>query len=136
MEYMRNKSGRFVKGHKQGTGPDNPGWKGGVAFYCTRHEMIYKLFGQPKKCEDCGSTEAKKFEWANLSGEYKIERSDWRRLCTTCHHRLDKIAEKAWKTKRKNLISEEDVKKLSENMRKAVRIRWNKFYEAKSKAIV
>lgn len=45
--------------------------------------------GTPSECEDCGTTEAKRFEWANLTGNYQ-DVNDYRRLCTSCHNILDK----------------------------------------------
>lgn len=57
--------------------------------YGTLHTRVKELFGKPSKCENCGTTQSKKFEWANLSGEYKLERSDWARLCCVCHRRFD-----------------------------------------------
>lgn len=53
------------------------------------HQWARKQFGKPSRCETCGTTEAKQFDWANLSGEYRKERSDWKRLCKTCHVKLD-----------------------------------------------
>ena len=37
----------------------------------------------------CGDTTSTKFEWANISGEYRIDRDDWARLCCRCHRRYD-----------------------------------------------
>jgi hypothetical protein len=57
--------------------------------YSTIHDRIRKDYGTPSLCEFCGTTQSKKFEWANLSGEYKHDRADWMRLCCVCHRRLD-----------------------------------------------
>ena len=35
------------------------------------HYKVRKIRGTPKLCEQCGTTTAKKFEWANLTGNYK-----------------------------------------------------------------
>src|SRR5712691_3304140 len=61
-------------------------WAGSTASYVAIHLWISKIAGRPSLCEHCGTTTAKKFEWANISGQYKRERSDWVRLCTRCHH--------------------------------------------------
>lgn len=52
------------------------------------HYKVKMIRGTPKKCEDCGTTKAKKFEWANLTGHYENE-WDYKRLCTSCHCKLD-----------------------------------------------
>lgn len=31
----------------------------------------------------------KRYEWANISGEYKRDRSDWVMLCPSCHRKID-----------------------------------------------
>lgn len=35
-----------------------------------------------------------RYEWANISGEYKRERSDWVMLCPSCHRKIDMGKEK------------------------------------------
>lgn len=57
--------------------------------------------GKPSLCEHCGTTEAKKFEWANISKKYKRELDDWIRLCTKCHRKFDGHHIKMWQTRRK-----------------------------------
>lgn len=75
-------------------GDRNPAWKGEAAKYGAKHRWVSKRFGRPFLCEECGTTEIPKdkkqwFEWANVSGEYKRERSDWKRLCVPCHRNMD-----------------------------------------------
>lgn len=69
-------------------GSKNSSWKGSSAGYSAYHLRVIAERGQPSKCDDCGTTEAKRFEWANLTGRYDDVR-DYRRLCVSCHHRLD-----------------------------------------------
>lgn len=57
--------------------------------YGTLHYRVKQMYGTPSKCENCGTEESKKFEWANISGEYKLDRADWARLCCKCHRRYD-----------------------------------------------
>lgn len=64
-------------------------WKGDRAGYAARHQRVYILYGKAYKCERCRTKTAKRYEWANLSGEYKLERTDWKQLCVSCHRRLD-----------------------------------------------
>jgi hypothetical protein len=60
-----------------------------VTNYGLIHKRIRRWFGTPNECENCGDTTSTKFEWANISGEYQLERSDWARLCCKCHRRYD-----------------------------------------------
>jgi len=69
-----------------------PTWKGENAGYQAKHSWIKRMFGSPETCEECKKTGlcGKKIQWANISQEYKRIRSDWRRLCTSCHRIFDK----------------------------------------------
>ena len=60
-------------------------WKGDTASYCAIHNWVRRWYGTPKECSHCGTTKAKKFEWANKSGKYKRDINDYARLCTSCH---------------------------------------------------
>lgn len=64
-------------------------YKGESASNVAKHLWVYYHFGRPKKCEKCGTEEKKWYDWANVSDEYKRERSDWMRLCRPCHRRYD-----------------------------------------------
>ena len=75
IKLKKNKT-TFKKGHAGLVGSKNPMWKGNQAGYWSKHERIYVRFGKPKKCEDCGTETAKRYEWANLSGQNKTDRSD------------------------------------------------------------
>lgn len=62
--------------------------------YHPAHSWMEKTFGRPNGCEDCNLKSVPVgmkwyFEWANISGEYKRERTDWRRLCKACHRKFD-----------------------------------------------
>ncbi len=71
------------------SGKNSNSWKGDKVGYFALHDWVRKQLGKPKKCEHCGISKAKKFEWANKSGEYKREIGDWIRLCTSCHLKYD-----------------------------------------------
>ncbi len=60
--------------------------------YMAVHMWVYRHFGKAKRCEmpECKGT-CVKFEWDNISGEYKRERSDWREVCRSCHCKLDNL---------------------------------------------
>lgn len=69
---------------------ESPNWKGNKVGKDALHGWVIRHLGRPMKCEHCQSTEAKKYEWANKSQEYKRELDDWIRLCTKCHWAYDK----------------------------------------------
>lgn len=71
-------------------GAEATNWKGDNVGYAGLHARVKIHRGRPSKCEHCGTTTAKKFEWANKSGEYKTDLLDWLRLCTKCHIAFDK----------------------------------------------
>ena len=75
-------------------------WKGDEAGYHAIHKWIIRKLGQPSLCEECGTTTAKRFEWANISGEYKRDFDDYKRLCKSCHALFDDIGKKIWITRR------------------------------------
>ena len=64
-------------------------WKGENAGYAAKHKWINRVGGNPKYCEHCKRTNKKRYDWANISGKYKREVSDWKRLCTRCHKKYD-----------------------------------------------
>ena len=97
---MRNKKGKFKKGHtyvmsnehKRKIGLANKGerhglWAGNKISYRALHVWVARNYGKPATCEECGKS--KKLVWANLSGEYRRDRDDWKRLCRKCHYKFD-----------------------------------------------
>jgi hypothetical protein len=71
------------------TGKNNPRWKGDNIKYGGLHDWIWLCKGRPTKCEHCGTTTAKKFEWANKNHTYKRNLFDYISLCTSCHRKYD-----------------------------------------------
>jgi hypothetical protein len=76
------------------SGENHGQWKGNYVGYGGIHQWMSKTFGLPQKCEMCDTTEIPKgksnwFNWANLSGKYRRERLDWKRVCQLCHRKLD-----------------------------------------------
>ena len=61
----------------------------GSLFYESVHRWVVRELGKPKVCDDCHTSEAKIYDWANLSQLYKKDLSDWRRLCRKCHVNYD-----------------------------------------------
>lgn len=70
-------------------GSNNDSWKGDEAGYSALHYRVIKERGQPSFCEYCKTSEAKRYEWANLTGKFE-DVNDYIRLCCSCHKRLDR----------------------------------------------
>jgi len=60
--------------------------------YRSVHRWANRDLGEPSKCEDCGTVDAPRYHWANVSGTYREDPDDWRRLCVPCHMSLDRAA--------------------------------------------
>lgn len=72
-------------------GSRNHMWKGDDASYKAMHQRLTKRFGQPQRCEVCGTTDKRRrYDWASLSGQYQ-DMGDYRRMCRSCHWKYDKI---------------------------------------------
>lgn len=89
-----------IKNDEKRRGQYHGNWKGDAASYVAIHMWISKWLGKPKYCEYCKTTTAKRFDWANKSGEYKRELSDWIRLCKKCHIKYDDIINRGWVTRK------------------------------------
>lgn len=63
-------------------------WKGDNAGYSALHKWIIRYLGQPTVCKFCGKISLR-LHWANKSGKYKRDLSDWIRLCSKCHWKHD-----------------------------------------------
>ena len=83
-------------------GPEARRWLGDKASYYAKHMWVKKHYGAPSKCEQVGCVYPKsvdvgrkvidkpsRYEWANISGKYIRERSDWVQLCPSCHRKID-----------------------------------------------
>lgn len=76
-------------GNKPGCGgPEHNCWKGENIGYSGAHQRVRRVRGAPSKCEVCGTEQAKKFEWANLNGEFH-DPYDYIRVCVSCHRTVD-----------------------------------------------
>lgn len=84
------------------TGDKASHWKGDNIGYCGIHQWIKKVLGNPSTCSECGTEELNnyKMHWANISGEYKRDVNDWKRLCASCHFKIDKVHIKGWLTRK------------------------------------
>lgn len=86
IEHMKQvrKDNPVLKGEK------NNNWRGDDATYKSKHDWVGKAFGKPCKCEQCGTTVAKRYHWSNKDHLYKRIRKDWQRLCAKCHKIYDR----------------------------------------------
>lgn len=73
----------------------SPQWKGEDATYWTKHRTNTKKHGNPPYCKDCGlkgeNNKGGKWtiQWANISGNYLRDISDYKGLCSKCHAKFD-----------------------------------------------
>lgn len=72
-------------------GENHPMWRGGSSYRAV-HKWIQRVMGKPDTCEGCGRSglSGRFIHWANISGEYKREITDWKRLCAKCHKEYDR----------------------------------------------
>jgi hypothetical protein len=68
---------------------NNSYWKGDEASYTALHYRVERERGKPCSCIICNTTdESKRYEWANLTGNYK-NTDDYARMCVPCHREFD-----------------------------------------------
>lgn len=70
-------------------GDKSPTWKGTSVGYHGLHKWVTRVLGKPSSCQSCGTTSAKRFEWASKNHKYTRHVSDWLRLCSSCHKYYD-----------------------------------------------
>lgn len=65
-------------------------WQTDKKEYDRIHSWLHYKHGSANKCDntDCPAT-TKQYDWANLSGKYKRDLSDWEQLCRSCHRTKD-----------------------------------------------
>lgn len=68
-------------------GPTHYRWQGADASYAAKHTRVHKLRGKASACV-WGCTDAKRYEWANLTGDYD-DPYDYASMCISCHRRYD-----------------------------------------------
>jgi len=66
-------------------------YKGDDVGYGALHAWVTRHKGKPSLCEHCGTTHAKRFEWANIDGKYNRNLDDFIRLCKKCHNTYDGV---------------------------------------------
>ena len=58
------------------------------------HKWLKINYGKATYCSNDIQHKAKFYDWANISGEYKMDINDFKPLCRACHFKMDKIASK------------------------------------------
>ena len=72
-------------------GDKNNNWKGNRVGYYGLHTWIFRQLGKASRCTDKNcKKKSKRYEWANKSGKYLRELTDWIELCKICHVKYDK----------------------------------------------
>jgi hypothetical protein len=66
-------------------GERNPNWKGDGVSYRNLHRWVVRYLGKASYCSKNKEHIANYYHWANISGEYKRELTDWRPLCPSCN---------------------------------------------------
>lgn len=79
---------RVAKARHPMSGPTHPSWRGNIAGKQAFHRRLYAQFGKPKHCAKCGTTEARHYDYANLSGRYE-DIDDYMPMCRSCHWKYD-----------------------------------------------
>lgn len=88
----------FKKGHPpylEQNGAKNNKWRGDEVSYSSLHHWVRNNYGHALRCEHCLIKGTKKtgrwnIEWANKTGKYLRDISDWIGLCTKCHRAQEK----------------------------------------------
>jgi hypothetical protein len=78
-------------------GIKNWAWRGEKVGYYALHSWIRRVKVRANHCEDCGrdtppigkGIKRNYFQWANISGQYLRELTDWKPLCYKCHKQFD-----------------------------------------------
>jgi len=81
-------SGSFKKGENLGI--KNSKWRGDDVGYSALHGWVVRNLGKATVCQNNSTHVSKRFEWANISYEYKRDLKDWMSLCSKCHHSYDR----------------------------------------------
>jgi hypothetical protein len=77
----------FKKGEVKFVGKNHPNWKGDFTGYHALHSWVNRWLGKPDACKNCGKSglKGRQIHWANISGKYLRDLTDWIRLCVKCH---------------------------------------------------
>jgi hypothetical protein len=65
-------------------------WRGDEAKYAAMHLRVRALRGEPFPCSVCGTTKAKRYQWASLNKNYG-DPYDYAAMCQSCHAQYDGV---------------------------------------------
>lgn len=76
------------------SGANNYQWRNGktvgaIPGYQAVHKWVKQTAGPATSCVYCKMTDKKRYEWANVSGDYLYDMTDWMQLCRGCHMKYD-----------------------------------------------
>jgi hypothetical protein len=83
--WRRHGDPEHLKGRPSGS--THYAWKGERAGYQAKHLRVAHVRGSAPSCI-WGCIETKRFEWANLTGDYE-DPDDYAAMCISCHRRYD-----------------------------------------------
>jgi len=86
MSLMRTGEGNPMFGIR---GELSPFWKGDRVSYSGLHKWVAKEMGRPTQCSLC-KRRSRHIDWANRTGLYLRETSDWFAVCRRCHRIHDR----------------------------------------------
>lgn len=89
-EQKKGKPYTEIWGHEVLFDEASPSWKGDNIKYSALHKWVTRKLGKATYCSSDISHKRFKFQWANISGAYKRELSDFMPLCLSCHKLYDK----------------------------------------------
>jgi len=86
---------KLSKDHKKkiglaNTGNNNGQWKGNKVKYSSLHTWLRSHHKKSGVCHFCGRTDAKVYDWANVTGIYDRNIENYRETCRGCHIKLDR----------------------------------------------
>jgi len=61
--------------------------------YQRQHRWVKRELGKAYYCSNDSRHESTRFDWSNISKDYKYSLSDWRQLCRKCHRSYDPITD-------------------------------------------
>ena len=84
-------------------GESHSAWVGDDVGYGGLHSWIIRHYGKADHCSNDTSHITKRFEWANISGEYRRDINDFKQLCVSCHRKMDMTESQRQKTSQRML---------------------------------